>query len=514
MENIRKLNKFLILLFILLQPELDMIRQLFGANFEIFGFSLLELINILLIGLIFIFTIITYPKKEKLLKWIWLIIPYILYFIIHYYNITKFNNSVFPEQYVSIVTEFYYLFRVFILPLVLVFCIYYSGIKKKELFQIFELFIVFVSASIIILNITNTSYLTYDTGRFAIYNIFDWFNYNGDNFQKIATKGWFSSGNQISAIMLMSFPLTLYLAYNNKKIYNYVILVLQLLAMLMLGTKVANMGCILVLVFFFIIILFKKIIMKKEIKSLKVILIITILMCTLFIYSPRGYDYRYKETEDISGANMISLIAPDDMNRIKTMNCESLTSDDKLFLEVFSFFNQNKLRFPDYFLMSYPITYNHEFWCYMTKSGINFKNKPIDYREMKTAMLKQIYIYNHNSLDKYVGMGYTLNFIYTEEDYTYQFYSYGVLGIILFIGPYLIIFVYLLYLFFRKFKDNFKVFNVMLLLGFAFGLVIPILSGHVFERSFPLYILAFITGINILNKDFLKEGSKDEKSND
>lgn len=499
MEQLRRFNKLLIAFTILLQPELDMFRRLVGANFEVFGFSLLELINILLIGVIFLLTVITYPEKRKLLKWLWLLIPYIGYFILHYYNITHFNNSVFPDQYVSVVTEFYYLFRVFMLPLVLIFSIYYSGIKKEDLFQILELFILITAGFIVVLNLFNLSFLSYDSGFLAVYNIFDWFSFDGSNYQDIATKGWFNSGNQLSAILFMLLPITLYLAYSKKTKYNYFLLILQIIAMMMLGTKVANVGCLLVLFAFIVIAVFKKFILKKKLEKIRYIIIITILSCGLFIVSPRGYDLLHKDIEnDPIGGNGVG-IGITEKGKIDEISCQNLSNEDKITLDIFMHFNQAKLRFPDFFIDSYPLDYNYSYWCYMIKNGLVYRNQPIDYRVMKSSMLQQIYINNDNALDKLVGMGYTLNFIYTEEDYTYQFYSYGILGLILFVGPYLLICLFLIIKFLRRFKDSFNIQNTLLILALLLGLIVPYLSGHVLERSFPLYVLAFICVINLIS---------------
>jgi len=513
MDKIRKINRWLIAFVILLQPEIDIIRMFGGADFELFGFSLIELVNILLIGTIFLLTVITYSEKKKLLKWLWVIPIYIAYFILHYYNITKFNNSVFPEQTINVITEFYCIFRVFILPLVLIFSAYYSGIKKKELFQILQLFVLLIASSIVLINIFEISFFTYDNGLLARYTIFDWFTFSGSNYQSLATKGWFYSGNQISAIMFITLPIILYLAYNKGKIYDYFVLIIQIIAMLMLGTKVANVGCVLILIVFIVIIFFKRIILKKDIKPIKFILFILLGTCILFVFSPRGYEIRHKDVQENTTTSQSILVPKDDSDKISELQCSNLSNKDKMYLDYFMFKNQYKLRMPAYFIDAYKIKYNYTYWCYNIKGAIDFKYDPIDYREMKSAMLKQVYILNNNKLDNLVGMGYTLNFIYTEEDYTFQFYLYGIIGLILFIGPYFMILLYSLIKFFRHFKKNFTILNTMTILSLTIGLVVPYLSGHIFERSFPLYTLAFIAILNLViwNKDDLEKSDDSEK---
>lgn len=498
MEKFKRIHHWLIAFTILVQPLIDILRRVGCANYEVFGLSIIELVNILLVGTIFVMTVISYDNKKKLLKWLALLVPYIIYFGFHYYNITQFNTLVYPQQTTSIVIEFYYLFKLFIIPLVLIFSIYYSGIKKEDLFQIFELFILIVAGTICFLNICGLSFYSYDNGSFSNFTILEWFTYNGGNFHELTSKGWFDSGNQISAIMFITLPVTLYLAYSKQKKYNYLILCIQLLAMLMLGTKIANIGCILILMAFFGVTFFKKYILKKETKKIKWIFLITIITFILFVFSPRGYELLNKDeiSSNIGGSN--ETIPSIDLGKNEKLNCLNLTINDKKYLEKFILENQYALKLPEYILKSYPPDYNHTFWCYVSKVGLDRNSRAIDYREIKTDILKQIYIKNNNEMDKWVGMGYTLNYIYTEEDYTYQYYTYGIFGILLFIGPYFVILAYVLFNFLRNFKQAFTIENVLIILSLMIALVIPYLSGHVLERAFPLYVIAFICVLNLL----------------
>lgn len=498
MEKAKKINHLLIAFTILVQPLLDVLRKAGCANYEFLGLSILELSNIFLIGIIFILTIVTYKEKRKLLKWLALLIPYLIYFIFHYYNTTFFNNSVYPKQTVSFLTENYYILRLFIMPLVLLFSIYYSGIKKKDLLQILELFILITAGSICILNVFSLSFYAYDNGNLIDYTIFDWFNYDGDNYQKLSSKGLFLSGNQISAIMFMTLPIIMYLAYKKQSVYNYLILILQVIAMYMLGTKIANIGSVLIFIVFILVLLFNRFFLKNKIKNVTILILIFIIMLCLFPFSPRGYEMFSKDKTEESTVTSSTNFSLEEKDEISSLNCQNLSKKDKLELDIFIKKNSSTLKYSDYFLKNYPVSYNYKYWCYMVKERVKNLNKTIDYRVMKTSILNQIYIYNENKLDKWFGMGQTLNYIYTEEDYTYQFYIYGIFGIILFFGPYLLILFYGIFILLKEMIKNKKITNIFYVMALMIAMIIPYLSGHVFERNFPLYILAFIASINLL----------------
>ena len=135
-----------------------------------------------------------------------------------------------------------------------------------------------------------------------------------------------------------------------------------------------------------------------------------------------------------------------------------------------------------------------DFWTrYIQESPNN------NYRVLKTMILEDIYDKNDNPLDKYLGMGYTLNYIYTETDYTYQFYNYGIIGGVLLIGPYIWGVLYVIYQGLRHFKEMFTLECAMYYVAPLLGLCVAKFSGHVLERTLPLLILATVLGIVLIH---------------
>jgi len=276
----------------------------------------------------------------------------------------------------------------------------------------------------------------------------------------------------------------------------------------MLGTKVSTLGVVAVIIAFFVMYLFFTVLnktkfIKTKLDNILIVFIISIGAFILFAFSPRihnmSFDDGVSSIENIEGSE---LMASDEdkskfakeWSKIKKIDCSDMTKEEsKKFLK---FFNKYKdyMGVSEFIIDAYEVEKHPIFWCdYLQNSKTN------DYRILKTSILNNIYNENDNELDKFVGMGYTLNFIYTESDYSYQFYNYGILGIVLMIGPYFVIVFGVLINMLRNYKKKFNFENLLLLMGPALALCVAYYSGHVFERTLPLLIIAFLCGINLIN---------------
>ena len=153
---------------------------------------------------------------------------------------------------------------------------------------------------------------------------------------------------------------------------------------------------------------------------------------------------------------------------------------------------QSEYMINEYFLKLYPVDKDSEFWLGIIKRDKALNN---DSRLMKTDILKRIYERNNNPNDKLYGMGYTLNFLDLERDYYYQYYIFGIFGLLLFICPYFIVLGYLVFRGSLNFKNNFKLTVLLCIMSVCFGLLIAYYSGHVFGWVGPMMILVLMIGV-------------------
>ena len=523
-ERLATINKWLIVALVILQPIFDMIRKNIVHDIQIVGVSLFEIVNIILIILSIGISIYLYRNKKHFKKFLLIVPLFLIYCIIHYINISNFNLSVYENASPNFFIETYYLFRMFMVPLLLLISIYYSGIKKDSLVRVIEIMAFIISISIVIPNVFKFGYSAYDVENYAHKNIFDWFFFESKSFYdyyNITSRGLFNSGNQMASILFMICPIVMYQAFEKRSIFNYVLLILTSIAMLMVGTKVANIGIILIFVLFILLYYFF-VIVKKSRKSIKPIIYIFVITLVLFCFSPVSHNIRFRikngngRSEVQSVEDKISQSSPtiedpsqnstDPDVSDKTLNKYSLYGEireydcNNLSLEQIDriiYFYDNYSSFiglSTFITENYNVDKHVIFWCDYI---VNYNSS--NYRELKTSIYKNIQNENNNKFDKLLGLGHTLNYIYTEEDYTYQYYTYGIIGFVVLLGPYFAIIIYLAFNILKVYKKKFNFENIVYLMAPSMILVIAYFSGHVFETTMTLITLSAILGFNLIN---------------
>lgn len=526
-------NHILIGILVLAQPFIIMFQSMIVRDVQLFGLSVFEGFNIILSVISLGITVYTGENKKRFIKYI----PYVLllgtYLILHGYNIYQFNNSVYPAQSPSFLVESYYIFRTFLVPLLLMFNVCYAGIEKEKVLRIFEGFLfVFVSV-MVVTNFFKVALINYEEvllhylKELRRISFFDWFTFENAfsySYYELTTKGWFLSGNELSAVLFMSLPLVVYRAYKCKDVFHYVLIVLQMLAMYMLGTKVANMGALLILIMFIGIWCVFAILRHKK-QSIIPIMALLIIFGAIFPFSPIGYKYRYEFVSGDGGsessgmlldqAAVVNLDEKDEFSEemihyyenlikdsryLKGLNPNELNEEEKQFIKEYMMNYCGYFGIDPYIIRNYDDLEHSAFWVrYLQETPNN------DYRVLKTMILEDIYNNNDNEKDKYLGMGYTTNYIYTEADYTYQFYMYGIIGIVLFIGPYIAM---LLFVIIKGLLNIRKIFNLSTAICFVaplIGILVAKLSGHVLERTLPLMTIAMLSGILYLHVEELTD---------
>lgn len=475
-----KVLKVLITILFLQLPFLDMLRTTTFKDIEIFGIALIEFLNIVLIGVSLIITF-TKIKLRDILKYIGFILIIGIYIVLHYLNIIKFDTSIFPRANFNFVTETFYILRVYVLPLTLLYVLFYNRkiFNKEFYFRIIKIVIGIISFSIIILNILKLSYISYSADKnHVIYNMFDYFLYQGD-YKQLSSRGFFDSANELSAILFMLMPMNIYLLFKEGKKINVVLYVCQYIAMVLLGTRTAAYGALLISVVSFGAYLLFCLLKKEKFKeSFNVNFCISALACTAFLFiSPFMFGRMSEGAPDFSIKDQT---AYKDLEK-SDMKVEDL---DRLIEKYKSEYLINES-----YLKMYPLKNDPKFWL-----GIARRDKALnsDNRKMKIDIINRVEERNNNPMDKWLGMGYTLNFQDLERDYVYQYYIFGIIGLALLIGPYFIILIYLVVKGFRNFSKNFKLKTILGCMSVVLGLIIAYYSGHVFGWVSPMmYLVMF-----------------------
>lgn len=487
LELKNKIIKICMTTLLLILPFLDILRVTPLKNVEIFGISCVEIFNIFLVMIALFLTFLKVKKKKFKLLYTYIII-FFLYLVFHSLNILKFNANLLPLSNINVLRESFYLFRVYFLPILVLFILYQnrSIFKKEYIFKILRFIILTISLSIIILNIFKLSYATYDANNvFLKYNIFDFYK-SGVDYKLLSTRGLFHSANEISAILITFLPITIFTLWKKPTKFNYFLYFIHVISMIIVGTKTSAIGALLVCSTAIFINIFMHFTRRSKIK--KRFISFTILTCLYFLISPIGLYYLNYQTPNLE---------------IENENCyielAYLDNDIDIIANIID--NSYEYRIHEEFVKLYPIQLDVSFWKEVALRDKRINN---DNRVMKIDILKRVYERNNNKYDKLFGIGYTTNFMDLERDYIYQFYLFGIIGLIVLIGPYFLILIYEVIKIFKNFKKYYSQYTLLPGMSICLSFVIAYLAGHVFGQVSPMIYLSLVIFLLIadLKEDF------------
>ena len=482
--------KNLFILFMILQPIFDL---------KIFYNSISTLIRVICILLFFAYYFIKSTNKKKFLL---LIYPIIVGFfcIFHHLNALKFYSLVPGNFNYSLFNESLYILKM-ICPFLLIYSLFKSDISKNDLLNIMKIIVLVIGIIIVASNLFLFSYGSYSDTLIKA-NFFEWFNRNSEyTYQDLASKGLFESANQISAVLLMCLPFILLSNFEEKNKVSFIVLLSNLFALILLSTKVAVLGVGLVFAYTF----FSRLIFTKRIKFAISILILFIIYALFLPFNPTFS--RITEAKKIFQAAASMNITEDDTEITQPSEQSSVTPSSNLAQVIDSsgykikFIEDNykeQLINENFIINRYPYIYDYDFWYEILNNNMPKKS---DYRFLERAMVKRVVEINNNPMDKLFGITYTRvqNIFNIEKDFIMQYYSVGILGLILLIGPYFVILGYwgLKYLN-AKFK-NMSIYSLLAVITICMLFGISYYSGNLLNSlSFTIYF-TMLFGIMIKN---------------
>lgn len=472
-------TKKLLLLFMITYPIFD-IRYFYN--------SITTLIRIIIV---FIFLLLVlYFNKEARTNLKWLILYYgsvIIYAIFHHLNALQFHSLVPHNFNYSLFKECLQLLKLTI-PVTFFYTLYYFKIDKEDYYKVIKSWAIIISGSIIILNVFNLSYGSYSDER-ILGNIFVWFTNHNYIYSDLASKGLFMYANQISMILLIILPNIYYEYLKLQKTTDYLLIIALLISALMLGTRVSSYGSILVLFGLLCLYIFFSII-KKEFKLNKKIIVNTIIIIVVYVaiipFSPS--NNRMNVYNNISEEIAIN-------NILKLSNNEQIKNNEEE-IDKINYISENyekKRIYKKFITESYPYQYDPDFWYEILQLPVH---KRIDYRFLEISMIKRVVEINNNSNDKWFGITNTRiqNIFNIERDFVLQYYAFGIIGSILFLGIYL----YLLVILFKQWIIHFDyVTSIGLLILFLY-LGASFVSGNIMNHLSTN--LSFIFTISFFTK--------------
>ncbi|WEV70681.1 O-antigen ligase family protein [Lactobacillus sp. ESL0785] len=485
--------------FILIQPFLDLYWFYHGTLANIFPFTLPTVIRILAIGALLGLYFSQKKSWQKLQQRKWLIfylLLLIIYSALHLIHVRNFT-SVNPTGYsYSTTSEIFYLIRM-ALPLAVLFLTNEITLGQKQLRQVIEGVSALFSGTIVLSNLFVVSLKSYETGTISA-NIFMWFNNANIGYSHMASKGFFNFTNMISAVLFMLLPLMLYYLFTQFSWQTGMLNVIQALAMIEIGTKVAAIGLIGGIIIGILLFAMHKYFIKDVKKggpALLTAILIEFGALIILPFGPAVQRYHYEIYLAQQSDHDLTTEKRQLASGLKKYPHGKQRAD---FLRDFIKNNYQAYALnPKFVFKSYPYQYDPEFWLQIMHEPGQTR---MQNRHIEQAMLKRVVQANHNHLDKFFGISYTRenNIFNLERDFAAQIYALGWLGMLLFVGPYLAILIYAGYQW-LKYKAARTYLISSLMLSSIFVLLAAFSSGNVLDFLTASLILAFIEG-NLLSQ--------------
>ena len=498
-----KLLKLSLILFILIQPVFDCYYFYTEELSSIIGFTIPPLLSVLWVGAMVLMCFVIELRGKLRRKSALLLLTYLamvaVYFVLHHVTNTDFV-SVGPDDYgYSMVHEAYYVVRMLI-PFLVLFLTYELCIGKEDFYTCVEIICVVVAGVIVVSNLLCISLSSY-TNKPISANIFTWFTdavHDYDS-KELTSKGFFCYANQTAALLMFLYPIVLYRMVSKFSFWRVGLALMHAFAMIMLGTQTSSYGVALELVCFVAVVLFSGILtknvnkagIKKYAKPVVSLLLITLLIVTILPVSPvvgkaaateKLHEERAKTEKKLTNKDVDAYYKMDFEDRVNYMNRN---------------FQKYSLQW-SYCKDAYPLDYDPDFWYEMMKQPIDTR---FDFRYVESHILNAVVETNDDPTDKLFGISATreTNICKLEHDYLAQYYSLGIVGVVLLMSPYVLFALWysLRSIFKKNWPDVFE--NLSLSMAMDILLLVGYVTGNTLDVLFTTVMMGFFLGRMLLN---------------
>lgn len=481
-------------------------------------FRFTTLVNFVIYPLLVVILFFLYEKDKK--KTIISTSIYVVILIVYFYFHDKqgyyLENNLYLTNLYHYKTkdEIFYILRLLI-PLAYIYIYKLADLKEIIMEKVTICLSFFISLPILISNIIQKCETTYDIGELAG-NIFDWFSLPFDETthhpRNYATKFFFKEGNTISILLIIVLPFMYYFFLKEKdikkKIGILLLIITDSLAMMIIGTRVAAYGAIIVPVAVILINIFTALIKTDKFNKVfaVVCVLLTLLNAGIFPYCPAYQnqlfdqtDYAYQKVDD---KTQDLLKEEKQYVENETKNYTEYSDDWRdYYVNMFETYKHmmgvTQTVYYEYF---YDYHIDPKFWVDL------IVDTPLEERVNARQIEKIFYNYKWgymSNTNKLLGFTYSLFMwggIVIEQDFIQQFYSFGYLGFPLIMGPWIVMLLYVYYKFLRGVKHGkWNMFNIVCLMSMTLAIATSYTSGHGIDQLSTSMFIALICGYLINN---------------
>jgi len=502
LANGKSIN-IIIFVFLIIQPFLE-IHWLYHFDgiertFILSPSTLIRLLTFLLLFIVFI------VDKKKYKEFIMISAVFIFYSIMHHSFAS--NTNFFLSDTYSFIREMFYLIRLAI-PIYLIYFLIFYKLENKTIEKGSYICAYIFGVIMLVTNILMIALPAYPFGTVEG-NIFHWFiGGEGLHFEELTTRGIFNQANQLSGFLTLLLPILLYYLYKSFSIVKVGGVILIILSMFMLGTRVSSWSVLIIGVVMLGIYIFMALIKKIEIDK-KILIGNAVIICFsifVFMFSPIQARDSLFPTEPTFESDEERERILTQIDIYLTMN-ESEINDVHKEIGIFVRDINYNFHVPTIFIEMFPPEEVPRFWL---EFFINTEPERLaDFRVIHSAMVTAIHEEYGDLRTRLFGFSYSATFengMYLERDIIVHIFYVGIIGTLLFIGPFIAIILYGIYKVLRYQKEMLTHENLTYILAMSLTILVSLFSGNmldIFIVTMPLAIVSslLLKNIRMVNKD-------------
>ena len=524
---------------VVLQPVFDL-DYLIADWLDQFGLPRLStIIRFIIIPLLVLFVFIhDKHKKSTVILGGFYGVALAIYFYFHCQNaIEVFPKLYFPSNfYFDTFQELTYVLTL-TLPYALIYCFYKMDTNDYLVQMVVTASSLLTAVPIFIGDIVPFGLSTY-VGK-TKGNFLSWFYLIFDESHEIpkyyTSKFFFKEGNTIGILMFMVLPLLYYYFHHAKKkehkIGYGILIFIHSLSMMILGTRVATYGAVLVPAAYLVLCVFFSL-LKKESWSKSTLLftaISTLIFGLILPYSPAVKNQQIDAKNDLALAE--NGMADKGRNELANNRITVIKESDPAYIHMFEVYGI-KARYAqsiskEYYLDYYDYRLDPYFWVEM------ILNRPLEERVGGRNIQKIFFEYKWNdgrldikldpngneegdnvqtiyfngcnftspcltTMNRALGLGYSTfmnGSIVLEKDFVQQYYTFGPLGAFLLLSPWIGLTLVGVFLLFKYFKVNFNLLNACYAMAVVFAFGSGFMSGHVLDQFLTSTMMALFVAV-------------------
>ena len=469
--NLENLPENLLIIFIILCPIFDIISFVFRNTFN----TSISPSTILRPIIPLIVIIDLFIKSKKKLKMFIVALVYGIYALVH---LLLFNTANTGFSYSNVVHEMQYVMNyTFMIIILFVYAYVFKDKDKSKLQRAVISSVSIYIASILLSIITNTSSTTYIEGT--------------------GLKGWFESGNSISAVLTLSiFVLLSTTDKEYRKIIIGEIIIIGIFLCMLIGTRVGLFGFVIALIAFVFAEIVGKLISNNKVNKKFVACGIIAVLVVVLVVAVAGSNTleRRKHLKDIEG----------DIVDTSTNSEAHITGS---LMEIKQKIDNGEIE--DTYMNEAQKKSLLELYDIANKWNISNNDQ-----RMQQLIYNALLVKNQaNPLLIIFGNGYMNQYreLVLEMDIPAFLFNFGIVGLLLYFGPFLAIFIYGLYFGIRRIKHIDREY-IMYVLGIGLAFAISVFSGYVFFNMSTSTMISIMCAL-LINKIFsIKKNLDGEKT--